>query len=237
MTKRFYKEAAVAADDGGYGVALDGRPVRTPGGAPLTVPAKALAEAIAAEWREQGDEIRPLAMPLMRLAATAIDRIGREREAIAGQIAAYGGSDLLCYRAAEPAGLVARQTEHWQPLLDWAAEEYGARLAVANGVSPVAQDAAALAALARAVERHDDFHLAGLSQLTAACGSLVLALAVVARRIGADQAVAACQLDEDWQAKKWGRDDTAAERREALAREIMSVGRFLELLQDAPTRR
>ncbi len=228
---RFDKQAgAVAVEDGGYGVALDGRPIRTPGGAPLVVPAKALAEAIAGEWREQGDDIRPLAMPLMRLAATAIDRVTREREAVAGQTAAYGGMDLLCYRADAPAELVARQAEHWQPLLDWADAEYGARLTVVNGINPVAQDEAALAALARAVERHDDFRLAGLSQLTAICGSLVLALAVTARRIGAQQAVAASQLDEDWQAEKWGRDDAAAERREALAAEIAAAARFLELL-------
>ncbi len=231
MTKRFYRQAAaVAADDGGYGVALDGRPVRTPGGAPLSVPAKALAEAIAGEWREQEGEIRPLAMPLMCLAATAIDRVTRERKAIAGQVAAYGGSDLLCYRAEEPAGLVARQAEYWQPLLDWAAAEYGARLAVADGVTPVEQDDAALAALARAVEAHDDFRLAGLSQLTAICGSLILGLAVAARRIGAQEAVAASQLDEDWQAEKWGQDDAAKARREALAAEIAAAARFLELL-------
>lgn len=236
--KRFYKDAtAVSSDEGGYGVALDGRPVRTPGGAQLSVPLKALAEAIAGEWREQGDEIWLPAMPLTRLAATAIDRIGSERAAIAGRIAAYGESDLLCYRAEEPAALVARQTEHWQPLLDWAAAEYGARLAVANGITPVTQDAAALAALARAVEAHDDFRLAGLSQLAATCGSVVLALAVTAGRIDAQQAVAASQLDEDWQAEKWGQDDEAIARREARAGEITSAARFLELLEGATARR
>ncbi len=200
MTKRFYEDAtAVSSDEGGYGVALDGRPVRTPGGALLSVPAKALAEAIAGEWREQGDEVLPPAMPLTRLAATAIDRVTRERDTVAGRIAAYGGADMLCYRAEEPAALVARQVEHWQPLLDWAAEEYGARLAVGNGINPVAQDEAALAALARAVEAHDDFRLAGLSQLTATCGSLVLGLAVTAGHISAGEAVSASQLDEDWQ--------------------------------------
>ena len=231
MTGRFYKQAAATGpDDGAHGVALDGRPVRTPGGAPLAVPTRALAQAIAGEWRDQGDKIDPLSMPVMRLAATAIDRIGRERDAVVARTAAYGGTDLLCYRADEPPALVARQAACWQPLLDWVAEEYGARLAVTTGVAPVAQDDAARSALDRAVKEHDDFRLAALSQVTAACGSLILALGLTARRIDADQAVAASQLDEDWQAGKWGRDRDAEDRRAALAREILAAARYLKLL-------
>ncbi len=231
MTKRFYKKAAaIERDDGAHGVALDGRPIRTPGGATLAVPTRALARAIAGEWRAQGDKIDPLSMPVMRLAATAIDQIGRERDVVVAQVAAYGGTDLLCYRAGEPPALVVRQTECWQPLLDWAAEEYGARLAVTTGVAPVAQDDAARSALDRAVKEHDDFRLAALSRVTAACGSLILALGLTARRIDADQAVAASQLDEDWQAGKWGRDREAGDRRVALAREISAAARYLKLL-------
>ena len=231
MTRRFYKQAAaIETDDGAHGVALDGRPVRTPGGAQLAVPAPRLAHAIAGEWQAQGETIDPPSMPIMRLAATAIDRIGHQRDAVVTQTAAYGGTDLLCYRAAEPPALVARQAEIWQPLLDWAAEEYGARLAVVNGVTPVAQDADALAAFARAVESHDDFRLAALSRITASCGSLVVALAVTARRLNADEAVAASQLDEDWQAEKWGRDAEAEARRETLAAEIAAAALFLDLL-------
>ena len=231
MTKRFYKQAAAVDDGAGaFGVALDARPIRTPGGMTLAVPTGALAQAIAGEWRDQEDQIDPLSMPMMRLAATAIDRIGRERDAVVGQIAAFGETDMLCYRTAEPAALAARQAECWQPLLDWAAETYDARLAVVNGVTPVAQDANALAALARAVGSHDDFRLAALSRITASCGSLVVALAVTARRIDAGEAVAASQLDEDWQAEKWGRDAEAEARRETLAGEIAAAALFLDLL-------
>lgn len=231
MKKRFYKKAAVIAlDSGGHGVALDGRPIRTPGGAQLAAPTLALAEAIAAEWDTQDEDIRPLTMPMMRLAATAIDRIGRERVAITEQIAAYGGSDLLCYWAEGPEGLVARQAELWQPLLDWAVEVHGARLTVTQGIGHVAQDAAALAALRGAVEALDDYRLAALSQLTASCGSLVVALAVEAGHIEAGQATAASQLDEDWQAEQWGHDKEAAERRRNVAAEIADAARFLELL-------
>ena len=232
MTKRFYKEAAVTdMEGGGHGVALDGRPIRTPGGAPLTAPTAVLAEAIAAEWAAQEDEIRPLTMPMMRLAATAIDRIGKERAAIVGQIAAYGGSDLLCYRAESPAPLVERQAALWQPLLDWAAETHGARLVATQGITHVTQDRAALDALRAVLEALDDCRLAAVSQLTATCGSLVIALAVEARHIGAAQATAASLLDENWQAEQWGEDAEATERHENLAREIEDAARFLAFLE------
>jgi chaperone required for assembly of F1-ATPase len=232
VTKRFYKQAAVTdAEGGGYGVALDGRPIRTPGGAPLTTPTVALAEAIAAEWAAQGDEIRPLTMPMMRLAATAIDRIGNERTVIVDQIAAYGGSDLLCYRAESPGPLIERQAALWQPLLDWVAEAHGARLTVTHDITHVAQDRAALDALGAAVEALDDRRLAAVSQLTATCGSLVIALAVAARHIGAEEATAASLLDEIWQIEQWGEDAEATERHEKLAQEIADAVRFLELLE------
>lgn len=233
MTKRFYNEAAVIPlEDGGFGVALDGRPVRTPGRAVLAAPTAALAEAIAAEWAAQGERVQPLSMPMMRLAATAIDRIARERDAIVAQVAAYGGSDLLCYRAEGPDRLVKRQDAVWQPLLDWATEAHNARLTVTSGISHVQQSEAALAALHGAVDALDDWRLAAISQLTASCGSLVIALGVAARHIGAEQAVDASQLDEDFQAEEWGREKEAEDRRRALAGEVTDAARFLDLLTD-----
>ncbi len=233
MTKRFYKQAAaIDVEGGGYGVALDGRPIRTPGGVALAAPGTALAEAIAAEWAAQEEDIRPLTMPMMRLAATAIDRVGRERSAIVDSVSAYGGSDLLCYRAETPAALVERQAALWQPMLDWSAETHGARLAVTHGITHVAQDRAALDALRAAVEALDDFRLAAVSQLTAGCGSLVIALAVSAGHVGAEEAAAASLLDEEWQAEQWGEDAEATERRRNLAREIADAARFLDLLDE-----
>ena len=231
MTKRFYKLASVVdAEDGGHGVALDGRPIRTPGGALLTAPTATLAEAIAAEWAAQDDEIRPSTMPMMRLAATAIDRIDTERAVIVDQITAYGGSDLLCYRAESPTPLIDRQAALWQPLLDWAAEVHGARLAVTRGITHVAQDQVALDALRAAVEDLDDCRLAAVSHLTASCGSLVIALAIAARHIGAAEATAASQLDEQWQAEQWGEDAEATQRHDNLAQEIGDAARFMDLL-------
>lgn len=232
MRKRFYRRAAaVRLEGGGHGVALDGRPVRTPRAARLLLPAPALAAAIAEEWEAQQNGIDPSSMPMMRLAVTAIDGIGAARGAVVERIAAFGGSDLVCYRAAEPEDLVRRQAEHWQPVLDWVAETHGARLAVTEGVISVAQEPAALAALKSAVEAFDDFPLAALSQLMAACGSLVLALAAAARRLDVDATVAASQLDELWQAERWGHEAEADARRRALAREIADAVRFLDLLE------
>jgi len=232
VTGRFYTESTIVTlPNGAFGVALDGRPVRTPGGAHVALPASALAEAVAAEWAAQEGTVRPSTMPMTRLAATAIDRIGRERDAMVAQIAAYGGSDLLCYRADAPEALACRQADAWQPLLDWCAQTYGAELAVTEGVTHVDQPPESLAALRAAVAEMDDYRLAALSQLTAACGSLVLALAVCAGRLDAAEATAASQLEERWQAETWGSDSEAEARRETLAREIADAERFLQLLE------
>lgn len=232
MRKRFYQKAsAIDLEDGGHGIALDGRPVRTPKGNSLTLPAAALAASIAGEWDAQQDGIEPATMPMMRLAVTAIDGIGAARGEVVDRIAAFGGSDLLCYRADGPEELARRQADEWQPMLDWAANTHGARLAVTDGVISVVQDPAALAALHSAVEAFDDFPLAALSQLTAACGSLVLALAAASRILDVEATVAASQLDELWQAEKWGHESEAAKRRRALADEIADAVRFLDLLE------
>src|SRR5690606_24662614 len=194
--KRFYKEVAVADTDQGYAVMLDGRPVRTPARKPLSLSSRALAEAIAAEWRAQGDRVDPASMPLTRLATTAIDLAAARRPAIVDEIAAYAATDLLCYRADSPAELAARQHTAWQPLLDWVAVRHGAQLAVTAGVVPRPQPSEALAALRRTVEAQDDLALVALHAATVAAGSLVLALALLDRRIDAAEAFALSQLDE-----------------------------------------
>src|SRR5262249_29686633 len=152
---RFYKDAAVEMGDDGFRVLLDGRPVRTPGGAMLALPTAALAEAIATEWRRQGDEIVPTSMPMLRLANTAIDGIGKNREAVIGAVLRFAEHDLLCYRADQPPELAKRQEQAWSPLLDWAAGRHGARLAVGAGLGHVPQPDDALAALRRAVADKD----------------------------------------------------------------------------------
>jgi chaperone required for assembly of F1-ATPase len=228
--KRVYKEVTSRPAAAGWGVALDGRPMRTPGRNELVVPSEKLAEAIAAEWDAQQDEIRPASMPLTRLVATAIDRTAAQRDLVIDEIAGYAGTDLVCYRADRPPTLVARQQEVWQPLLDWATLRYDAALAVTCGVIPTPQPPPTLKAFAAAVAAQDDFRLTALHALTTACGSLVIGLAVMERWIDAAEAFAASQLDETFQIEEWGEDAEATARREALAADIAAVARFLRLL-------
>lgn len=228
--RRFYKTVGVEGGPGGWEVRLDGRPVRSPAKAVLRLPGAALAEAIAGEWAAQGEKVEPASMPLLRLACTAVDRVAPRRAAVVDDIVAYGGSDLLCYRATEPVELIARQQEIWQPLLDWAADRFGARLRVTAGIAPIDQPAPALAVLRDAVAERDDPTLAGLHALTAATGSLVIALAALEAEIDGDALWRAAQLDEDWQIERWGEDAEAAARRTALRADIDATLRFLALV-------
>ena len=229
--KRFYQKAEAVPAAGGYGVVLDGRLVKTPGKRDLIVPSFALAAAVAAEWDAQQGEIRPATLPLTRLAGTTIDRSAEQREAIVRQVAHYAGTDLLCYRATRPPALAARQQAVWQPLLDWAVERYSAPLAVTAGVVPATQPVASLEAFAAAVAGHDDFSLTALHAATAACGSLVIALALLEGHLDAAVAFAASQLDESFQIEAWGEDMEQTERRAGLAAEIAAAAEFMSLLR------
>jgi len=232
--KRFYKETAVDAAEGGWRVLLDGKPMRTPAKAVLVVPTRPLADAIAGEWSAVPDkaEINAAHLPLTRLAATGLDRVSSQRERVIGDTAKYAESDLLCYRAATPESLVRRQQETWQPLLDWAAERFGARLVVAEGTTFVAQPAKAVAGLRAAVASHGDLALSALFNLTHIAGSLVIALAVAERTITAAQAFEAGQLDELYQIERWGTDPIATQRHDGIKHDMNAGAKFLALLEN-----
>jgi chaperone required for assembly of F1-ATPase len=229
--KRIYRKAEPVSTTGGHGVALDGRLVKTPGRHDLIVPSPTLAAEIAVEWEAQQEEIRRETMPLTRLAGATIDRNAAQREAVVRQVADYAGTDLVCYRATHPPALVARQQEVWQPLLDWAVARYEAPLTVISGVIPSSQPLASLAAFTAAVAAYDDFALTALGAATTACGSLVIALALLEGRLDAAEAFAASQLDESFQIQAWGEDREQAQRRTALSAEIAAAARFLALLR------
>ncbi len=230
MKRRYRTVAVVVGPDGGVTIELDGRPMATPGRRPFHVPARALAEASAAEWLAQGDVVKPDTMPLTQIAATAIDRVGAQRAELIPAVAAYGATDMLCYRAEEPADLVERQRRLWQPLLDWAARALDAPLRVTSGILPIDQPADALAALGRVVAAYDDFALAALSCATAASGSLVVGLALMRGEIDAAGAFDAAELDASFQIERWGADEEATHRRAALRQELESAARFVGLL-------
>lgn len=227
--KRFWSEARAAEVEGGWTVHLDGRPVRTPAKAPLTVPTLGLAEAIAAEWAAQGEYLRPETMPLTRTANSAIDRLGQIAPAVVEDLAGFGASDLICYRSEGPMELVARQAADWDPLVDWAAGQ-GAPLVVTTGIVPVAQPAASLDRLRARVAALDPFRLAAFHDLVALSGSLVIALAVLDGWLPAEAGWRASRIDEDWQREQWGPDeeaDAVAERRHAA---FLEAARFLQRL-------
>ena len=227
--KRFYREAAATDVEGGTAVTLDGRPVKTPAKRSLVVLSAALADAIADEWRAQQDQVRPETMPLTRLAATAIDRVADARDRVVDEIAGYAATDLVCYRVAAPTPLAARQRDGWQPLLDWLGERYGAGLAVTDGITAIEQPRDALDALRAAVDGFDDAGLAALHNLTTACSSLVIALALADGRIDAEQAWALSRIDERYQAEQWGEDADATARQAVIRAQFIATARFLEL--------
>jgi chaperone required for assembly of F1-ATPase len=233
--KRFWQTASVGA---GGAVLLDARPVRTPGRVPLALPTQALAEAVAAEWNAVGETLDPRAMPLTGLANAAIDRIAPDPASFVRDVARYGESDLLCYRADAPAELMALEAAAWDPLLGWAQARYDVHFTVASGIVHRPQPPATLARLHEAVAAHGPFALAALSSLVTTTGSLVIALALAEGAVEADAAWAAADLDAAWQRARWGEDALAAaalaERRAAYDAAV----RFLTLQQDAeqPTR-
>jgi chaperone required for assembly of F1-ATPase len=228
--KRFYKNAAAVPSAGGVAILLDERPVKTPGRHPLLVPTEELAEAIAAEWNGQGEEIDPRAMPLTGLANAAIDRVTPDPAAFAATLAAYGESDLLCYRAEGPQPLVQRQAEQWDALLEWARHRFDIELTTVSGVMHRPQPPATVARLAAATAARDPFRLAGLSPLVTVSGSLIIALALAEGAIGLEDGWAAATLDEQWQAEQWGEDPLAAAAIAARRSDFDAAYRFLTLL-------
>ncbi|NNU79808.1 ATPase [Halovulum dunhuangense] len=229
--RRFWTTVAPVPSEDGWTVVLDARPLRTPAKAPLILPSAPLAEAIAAEWDSQREEIRPQDMPLTRAANSAIDKVRPARAAVVTMLAEYGGSDLLCYRADGPEGLVARQCERWDRWIGWAEAELSAPLTLVQGVMHCEQPEASLSRLQDAVAAHDAFELAALHDLVTLSGSLVLGLAVSRGVLDPQEAWRLSRLDEDWQAELWGEDAEAA--RAAAEREaaFLSAKMFLDLVR------
>ena len=228
--KRFWKEVAVEPEGSDWTIKLDGRPVRTPARAALTVPTGALAQAIAEEWRAVEDKIDPRGMPLTGLANAAIDRVAPDRQAFAAGLARYAEADLACYRADGPRELVARQEKEWDKLLGWARRRYDVDFATTAGLMHVAQPPATVERLAHAVGALDSFRLAGLSPLVTIGGSLVAALAVLEKQIPPEQAWETVSVDERWQLEQWGADPEAEDVLEDRRRDFLPAARFLKLL-------
>lgn len=227
--KRFWKQAAVVENDGGYGVELDGRRVNTPNKTPLIVPTISMAQAIAAEWDAQPEKIDPLSMPVTRSANSALDKVLPQQAEVTAMLAEYGDSDLLCYRAAGPVELIAQQAAMWDDVLDWAATEFGGRLVVGEGVMHVAQDTVILQNLHAQVTAFDNFALVGVHDLVAISGSLILALAVTRGAVSVSDAWAKSRVDEHWQVSQWGHDDEASANESLKKQAFVHAEKFYRL--------
>jgi chaperone required for assembly of F1-ATPase len=227
--KRFYARAGVAEAPDGFSVVLDDKPIRTPSGRAVAAPSLQIAEGIAAEWEAQQEFIDPMTMPLTRLANSVVNGVVDQVDAVAEDIAKYFGSDLLFYRAGYPEALVAREAEHWDPVLFWAADTLGAHFILAEGIVHVRQPDAAVAA-ARAALPKDAWSIAALHVVTTLTGSALLALALLRGRLDPDRVWKAAHVDEDWNIEKWGVDEEVAARRAARLVDFRAAAGVLKAL-------
>jgi len=227
LRKRFYQRAHVG-DAAPFAVLLDNRPVRTPAGNALALPSRALGEAVAAEWDAQQERIDPAVMPLTRLVNSVIDGVAMAPAPVAEEVVRYLGSDLVCYRADTPAGLVARQARHWDPILGWARDTLGARFVLAEGVMFAAQPDHAIVAASAAIPS-DPWRLGAVNVITTLTGSALIALALSQGRLTLDDAWTAAHVDEDWNMSQWGRDEVALARRATRFAEMQAAGTVLQL--------
>ena len=227
--RRFWTQATVEDTGDGYEVLLDARPVRTPSKAPLRLPTRAMAEAMAAEWDAQAEQIDPRTMPITRSANTAIDKVTPQRAEIVALLADYADADLTCYRAAAPDELIARQAEAWDPLLDWAADTFQARLFAVEGVMHAAQPPESLARLTGQVDAMDPFALTGFHDLVALSGSLIIGLAAAHRFAAPEELWQTSRIDETWQEQQWGVDEEAAAAAANKRTAFLDAFRFYEM--------
>lgn len=227
--KRFYKLAEASAVESGHTVLLDGRPIKTPAKSPLIVPHEPLAKAIAEEWDAQKETIKPSTMPFMQYAATAIDRVTTQRETIIDELAAFGGTDLMCYRAEYPTALVEKQTVAWDPMLVWLKDTYSVTLKVTTGIAHIKQDDDALLTMRTLLAKQSDLQLAAIHEIVSLTGSLVVTLAVMARHLDGEQAFNISEIDETHIIEEWGEQPEATERRKNNKSSLIAATEFLIL--------
>jgi chaperone required for assembly of F1-ATPase len=230
--KKIYKTAKAAAVDGGFGVFLDDSRLKTPARQELLLPNIAIAQEMAREWDAQGDQVIPASMKIVQLVSTALDRILPDPNPTIDYVSGFAEAEMLCYRAEHPSDLAARQAAAWQPLLDWAEIRFAAPLTIVRGIMPQPQPDDSLVRLHDVVAALDHWRLSALLAAVPVLGSLVLGLALLEKRLSAEEAFALAQLDENFQAERWGMDSEAADRRDAMRAELAAIEKFMKLLKE-----
>jgi len=232
--KRFYEKAHYEPRDGVFCLLLDGKPALTPAKNALEVPSEALAKAMANEWEQQAEQIDPTAMPLTKLANSALDHVDARRQEVIDDIVRYAGNDLICYMAEDPQELMMKQMATWGPVLDWLRQGLGANFEVAYGVNHMTQSEQSLGQVKLVLQDLDAFSLTSLHTMTTLMGSALLMLAHIAGMYDVTSIWQSAHIDEDWQMSKWGKDAEALARREQRWREMQAASRFLDLLRFEP---
>jgi chaperone required for assembly of F1-ATPase len=228
--KRFYGDVGVTGADGGFAITLDGKPIKSPSGRTVTVPVRAIADAIAEEWRAQQEHIDPLTMPLTRFANSVVESVVDRVQPVRDDVAKYFRSDLLCYRAGHPQALVEKEAAHWDPVLFWAADTLGAHFILGEGIMHVRQPDSAVEAV-RAALPGDPWSLAAVHVVTTLTGSALLALALIHGARDPDQVWEAAHVDEDWNRDQWGVDEEVAARRAAREVDFRAAVRILRAMK------
>lgn len=227
--KRFYKQVSATQSANGVAVELDGRAIKTPAGQQLSLYSKALADAVAKEWDSQEDKVEHKTMPLTTLSYAAIDQVASNRSLIEGEVAAYGCSDLICYRAQSPDELSAEEAQAWDPVVTWLKDVHGLALVLSEGVNHVAQEEKTLEFVKSYLSRQNSFTMAALERLTGLLGSVFLAIALAEKFITPDTAWQASRVDEIYQAKQWGEDEESLRETQAKYRDFCAAAQFLTL--------
>jgi len=166
-------------------------------------------------------------MMLTKLTNTAVDRVAPDRAQAVRQVLAFGRNDLLCYRAGAPADLVERQAQTWDPLLEWARTTYSIDLRCGVGIGHVEQPDCAMTALEQAISRCSDLELAALHAAATLTGSAVIAFALAAGHSDAAEAFKAAELDETYQAQRWGTDEEAERQSRRKLDELVVIAKLL----------
>ena len=229
--KRFYKEVTLNTLSEGFGVFLDGRPLRTPAKTVMSVPSRELAEGVQQEWASAGEEIKPEEMPVFSMAVTVLDRVTTQSETLCGELCDYAGNDLLFYRAgAEDNALDQQQAQLWTPWCEWASGKFGAQLAITDGLMPINQPPQFRGAVSGYLDPLSDWHLGILYRAVTLSGSFILGLAFFEREIDAEKLFRIAFLEELHQNEIWGLDSEAEKRQKQIEQELRDLERFSVML-------
>ena len=206
IKKVFWKSVTVQKDGFDYVIYLDNHLLKTPKKSLIKLPNQKLADLVAKEWVEQINEIDYNIMPVNRLANAAIDKVGNNVDEVITLLGEYAGTDLLCYRVAEPNELIDQQILHWDPYIKWVEEKFDIKLNVTNGVVPIEQPIETMHLLISKMKNMSTFKLTVFHELVTISGSYILGLAAVENAMPSENIWNAAILDESWQSSAWGED-------------------------------